>query len=95
MLVLYSAGLKVQSDEMAELTSQLAMSNVSPFFFLFNLNFYHFHELSCLLERLYSTKLPQGSAEDLVAKDTGGKKEEREINCFFQQPWADGSVQPV
>lgn len=55
MLVLYSAGQKVQLDEMAEVTSQLAMSKKyfsTFFFFFFNLNFNHFYEISCLLERL-------------------------------------------
>lgn len=52
-------------------------------------NFYHFHELSCLLERSDSTKLAQGRAGDHWGKrtkeGTGDKKEEEEIekDCSF------------
>lgn len=96
MLVLYSACLKVQLDEIAErLHSFLCLKNnsVSHFYlFIFNLNFYHFHELSCLLEMLDSTKLAQGSSlgisvarvrmRILVTKRKRGTR-------------TDGSVQPI
>lgn len=82
--MLYSEGLKLQSDEMAKLTLQLANAKkivvwlVGCFFPC--VNFYQFHELSCLLERSDCTKLAQGRAGDHWGESqkegTNDKKEE-------------------
>lgn len=84
--MLYSAGLKLQSDEMAKLTLQLANAKkivvwlFVVFFFFPCVNFYQFHELSCLLERSDCTKLAQGRAGDHWGESkkegTNDKKEE-------------------
>lgn len=77
----------MQSDDMAELTSQLATEKnpLILFFFIFFfpwVNFYHFHELSWLFERSDSTKLAQGRGGDHWGQgkkeDAGDKKEEKE-----------------
>lgn len=47
----------------------LLKNNWGGWFFFFWVNFYHFHELSCLLERSDSTKLAQGRAGDQWGKE--------------------------